>query len=192
MMFNIAVMAIVAIMMIVLLAKHGRRRRYIRGALSHKLQLGTLAAGALISTTVTDTLPEEAWFSSIKAVFSLNKWTAGADDGPIWVGIAHSDYTTAEILEWVANTQSWDTDNKIQQEVARRKIRQIGMFSTEGGDSGASNYVLNDGRQFRVKTGWMLGTGQTARFWAYNAGGSALATTDPAFRVHGHANLWPK
>ncbi len=189
-MFNIVLMAILAIMM---LAKHGgRRRRYLRGAMNHKLQLGTLAAGVVIGSNVSDSLAEEAWFSSIKAVFSLNKWTAGADDGPIWVGIAHSDYTDAEIEAWIENAQSWDTDNKIQQEVARRKIRQIGMFSTATGADGSGNYVLNDGRPLRIKTGWMLGTAQTAKFWAYNAGGSALATTDPAFRIHGHANLWPK
>ncbi len=170
----------------------GRRRRYLRGAVNHKLQLGTLAAKVVIGSNIVDSLAEEAWMSSVKLIWSMNKWTSGADDGPILVGVAHSDYTDAEIEAFIENAQSWDTDNKVQQEVARRKIRIVGQFRSQGGDTGDTNYVLNDGKFIRTKCNWMLGTAQTLKVWAYNAGGSPLATTDPAVRAEGHANLWPK
>ncbi len=177
------------------MAKHGRKgrfRRYLRGAIDHKLQLSTLAAEVVIGSSIVDTLQEKAWMSSVKAVYSLNKWTAGADDGPIVVGVCHSDYTDAEIEEWIENLASWEENDLIGQEVAKRKIRQVGVFRTAFDDTGLANYVLNEGREIHTKCGWSLSTGQTVKFWAYNSGGSPLAGTNPAFRINGHANLWPQ
>ncbi len=176
----------------ILMAK-GRRRRYLRGQINHKLQLGTLAAKVVIGSSLTDVLTEEAWLSSVVATWSLNKWTSAADDGPILVGVCHSDYTDAEIEEWIENTGSWETKDKVQgREVGRRLIRRVGSFRANPADAGTANYVLNNGRPIRTKCGWMLSTGQTLKVWAYNQGGSPLATTDPAVRAEGHANVWPK
>ncbi len=185
---NITVVASMAILF-VLMARH---RRYLRGQVNHKLQLSTLGSKVVIGSAIVDVLTEEAWLSSVKLLWSLNKWTSAADDGPIIVGVSHSDYTDTEIEEWIENSSSWETKDKIGQEIARRKIRRVGVFRAAPGDTGDSNYVLNDGRMIRTKCGWMLGTGQTLKVWAYNSGGSALATTDPAVRQEGHANLWPK
>lgn len=170
----------------------GRRRRYLRGAIDHKLQLSTLAANTLIGSSIADVLTEQAWLSSVKGTWSMNKFTGAADDGPILVGIAHSDYTDTEVEEWIENLASWETKDKIGQEIARRKIRQVGMFHTATASDGTESYVLNDGKELTVKAGWMLDTGQTLKVWAYNSGGNALGTTDPAVRLQGHANLWPK
>ncbi len=188
-MYNITLIVLLAIAWIVPMA---RRRRYLRGAVNHKLQLSTLGAKVVIGSNITDVLAEEAWLSSCKLIWSLNKWTSGADDGPVLVGVAHSDYTDAEIEAWIENSGSWETDNKVQQEVARRKIRTVGQFRATEGDTGKTNYVLNDGKPITTKCKWMLGTAQTLKVWAYNAGGSPLATTDPAVRAEGHCNLWPK
>ncbi len=147
----------------------------------------------MIGSSITDVLTEEAFLSSVKATWSLNKWTSGADDGPILVGVCHSDYSDAEIEAWIENTGSWETKDKVQgREIGRRLIRRVGTFRSQGGDTGDTNYVLNDGKPIHTKCGWMLSTGQTLKVWAYNQGGSALATTDPAVRAEGHANIWPK
>ncbi len=171
----------------------GRRkfRRYLAGAIDHKLQLSTLAGNVLIGSSIADVVTEEAWLSSVKAVWSINQWTPGADIGPVWVGVCHSDYTDAEIEEWIENTGSWETSDKVQsREVGRRLIRQVGIFQEPA--TAVVTTTLNDGRPITTKCGWMLGTGQTLKVWAYNMGGGAFATTDPAVRVNGHANLWPK
>ncbi len=177
------------------MAKKGRggskRRRYLKGAIDVDFALGTLAAKDLISDTEDSVLTEEAWISSVLATWAIENFTQGAGDGPIVVGVAHPDYTNAEVEEFLENAGSWDQGNLIQQEIARRKIRQVGTFSatllaaTGGG-------ALNDGNPIHTKCGWMLNTGISLRFWAYNMGTSALATTDPHVLVNGHANLWPR
>ncbi len=174
------------------MAKKGRGkfRRYIKGVIQNRFTLGTLAATTLISSTNADVVTEKAWLSSIKATWSLDQFTEGAGDGPILVGIAHSDYSDTEIEEFVEQTASWEEADLVAKEISSRKIRRVGTFGQTGPALSAS--VLNDGRPVTTKCGWMLATGQTIKFWAYNQGSSALATTSPAVVTAGHANLWPR
>ncbi len=171
-------------------AKRRKYRRYIRGSIDHKLALGTLAAQTLIGSNIADVVTEKAFLSSLKASWSIDNFTPSSNIGPIIVGIAHSDYTDAEIEEWLESTTNWDQGDKIAQEQGRRKCRIVGQF--EFNPAAASAWVsLNDGRQTTTKAKWQLITGQTVKIWAYNAGSNAVATTDPQIRVQGHANLWP-
>lgn len=178
------------------MAKHqgkGRQRtfkRYIRGAIEHGLNLSTLGAKVLIGSNNSDVVTERAYVSSVVARWALQNMTASSGDGPIMCGVAHSDYTDAEIEEWVENDASWEEADQIGQEVAKRKIRQVGIFPRMD-TSPLTPGVLNDGKPVRTKCGWILTTGQTLKFWAYNAGTNALETTDPLMTVLGHANIWP-
>lgn len=177
------------------MAKHpkkaGRRvyRRYMRGPINHVLDVGFLAGQDLISEILSDAVVEKAWLSSIRATWTLNQVTPVANDGTIVVGVAHSDYTDAEIEEWVEIANGWDQGDLITRERMRRKIRMVGTFTTPG--SAALTMVLNDGKPIRTKCGWQLLTGQTLRLWAWNAGQSAMETTEPDVQIVGHANLWP-
>ncbi len=176
------------------MARHGRRkkfRKYIRGSVDEKLSLGTLGATSLISDIFDDTVTEKAWISSVNAAWSMQGWTQGLDDGPIMVGLAHSDYTDAEIEAVIENTGSWDEGDLVQQEISRRKVRVVGIFPTPHPDSANVAVVLNDGKKILTKCGWMLQSGKSLRVWGYNMGASALATTDPDVNVQGFANLWP-
>ncbi len=166
-------------------------RRYLKGKFDHLLNLGTLAAKTLIGSAVAGSLTEKAWLSSVKATWSLSDFTNAIGDGPILVGIAHSDYTDSQIEAWIENSASWDQSNKVQQEIARRKIRQVGSFLSSVADS-SGIAVLNNGKAITTKCGWELTTGQKITVWAYNQGDSALGTTDPDLNVYGHANLWPR
>ncbi len=177
------------------LAKHGKRRRryrrYLRGPLDEELNLGTLASKALVAQAVTGVVNEQAWISSINASWALSDFSNNAGDGPIMVGIAHSDYSAAEIEAWIENANSWNQASLVDQEIAKRKIRMVGIFRAgELGTVGGSR--LENGRQMRTKCNWLLSTGQTIDIWAYNMGGSPLDTTDPQVSVVGHANIWPK
>ncbi len=164
--------------------------RYIRGGISDELLLPTIAARALIKGNLSEVVTERAWLSSVVARYALQNFTQGADDGPIMVGFAHSDYAAAEIEQWVENLDSWKEADLIGREIGRRKIRRVGIFTNPGSVNDAS--VLNDGKAIRVKAGWMLTTGQTIAMWAYNLGDSAIATTVPEILTEGHANLWPR
>ncbi len=170
--------------------RKGRKfRKYLKGQVNHFLSLGTLAAKTLIGENITNTLTEQAWLSSYKGTWSLSELTPATGDGPVMVGIAHSDYSDAEIEAWVENANSWNQADLISQEVARRKIRRVGTFMA--GDVAAEPQVLADGRMITTKCGWQVTTGQTVKIWAYNMGSSALATTTPIVNTSGHCNLWP-
>ncbi len=183
----LVVMAVIAILM----AKKRRKfRRYLKGVIQNRFTLGTLAATTLISSTNADAVTERAWLSTIMATWSMDQFTEGAGDGPILVGIAHSDYTDAQIEEFVEQAESWEEGDLVAKEISSRKIRRVGTFGQTG--PALSGMVLNDGRPIRTKCGWILSTGQTIKFWAYNQGSSALATTSPAVVTAGHANLWPR
>ncbi len=165
-------------------------RKYLAGTIETALSLGTLAGGALISQVVADTVEEKAWLSSMKGSWSLENFTPGPGIGPIVVGIAHSDYSDAEIEAWLENQGSWSEGDLIASlEVGKRKCRRAGTMPSAATASEVA--VLADGRQIITKAKWMLTTGDTVKIWAYNAGGSAIATTVPVLNYQGYANLWP-
>jgi len=173
------------------MGKHGKRRKYrpyLKGQVELDIALGTLAADTLILEPAGDTVDEETWISSVKAIYGLQDFTATTGDGPIIVGIAHSDYSAAEIEEWIENTGSWSKYDLVNQEIARRKIRRVGSFEQLAAPENME--MMNEGRPLTTKAGWMLGSGQTVEFWCYNAG--LALTTGSAVQVRGHANLWPK
>ncbi len=164
-------------------------RQYLRGSIDHRLDLGTLAANTLVGSLLQDTLDEPAYVSSVKAAYTMDQWTEGTDKGPILCGWAHGDYTDAEIEQFIENSGSWTSGDKVQQEIAKRQIKQVGIFQNQTGVNEWS--TIRDGATFTTKLGWKLIGGQTLRFWCYNMGLGAVATTDPNVRAQGHANLWP-
>ncbi len=175
-----------------MLAKHTPKRkyrRYLKGQVNSGLVLGTLAATTLVGSLLGDVLTEKAWLSSVKAVWALQGFTPVSTDGPLRVGVAHSDYSDAEIEAWIENSMSWEQSDKIGQEIARRKIRQVGIFQSVDLSSSEAA-VLNDGKPIHTKCNWQLTTGQTLKIWAYNEGSDAL-TTGATVHVSGHCNLWP-
>ncbi len=164
--------------------------KYLRGIVDEDLSLSTLGAKTLVKTNFDNTPQEELFVSSIQAAWSIAEFTGANNDGPIMVGIAHSDYTVAEIEEYIENAASWSVGDKIAQEQAKRLVRIVGIFRRES--SAVAGAVLNDGKLIKTKLNWQLITGQTLAIWAYNLGSSALATTDPQLFCEGHANLWQR
>lgn len=175
------------------MAKHTARksfRKYLKGNVDETLGLGTLAAQTLTGTDYDESVNERTFISSHKATWSISDWTPGAGIGPVLVGIAHGDYTNAEVEEVIENTGSWNEGDKVAQEVAKRQIRIVGKFeSPEGGST--FDTILNEGKPIHTKLNWILNQGETLRLWAYNLGSQPFATTDPQVRISGHVNLWP-
>jgi len=172
---------VILIAMIIMARRPTRRRRmgrYIRGNIDENLGLGT------------ETVNERTLVTSIIASWSLSNWTPAEGRGPVVVGVAHSDYTDPEIEAYIENTGSWNEGSKVEQEIGRRKIRRVGQFDIPSGATVSA--VLNDGKPIRTKLNWILNQGQTLRYWAYNQGTLAIATTIPDVRLQGHANLFPK
>ncbi len=192
-MLSIAIgVVLVTTLMIVLAARRGRRRpnwsRYLKGSIDENLSLGTLASGTLVSGNFDETVSEEVRISSIRCIWTMGGKTIGDGSGPIMVGVAHSDYSTAEIQAVIDATASWNTGDLVAKEVAKRLVRRVGVFNEDGPT--ANNLVLNEGRPITTKLNWLLKTSATLKVWAFNMGTGALATTVPVVRLQGHANLW--
>ncbi len=177
------------------MAQHSRRRkfrRYLRGELDDANVLGALGANTLTSATVGGSVVERTFVSSVKATWSINGLEAVQNDGPVTVGLSHSDYTDAEITEFIANAGSWNEGDKIAQEQGRRKIKIVGTFMNFGlAGAQIRTFVLNDGKPIHTKLNWILVTGQTLKIWAFNTGSSPL-TSGALAQTIGHANLWPQ
>ncbi len=155
----------------------------------------TLAGNTGIRFLGSGTVTEKAWMSSVKATYSMSNYTPGADRGPIQVWLCHSDYSLAEIEEYIENTvsESWDEGDLIARErnSRGRRIKFVGAFQPTSTSIATDTHVLNGGRMITTKANWMLQTGKGAVFVYYNTGSAALATTDPEVNINGHANLWP-
>ncbi len=168
-----------------------RRRRtigkYLKGNIDENFSLGTLASATLVSNTFDESVTEKSLISSIVVTWSVDQLTS--PQGPILFGVAHSDYTDAEIEEVIENAGSWNQGGKIEQERAKRLVRVIGtMVSSEL--AGTVDVDFNSGRPMKTKLNWSLQTGQTLKIWAYNKSDSALVVTVPIIRANGWANLW--
>ncbi len=169
--------------------KGRRNRRYLRGNVESSQALGTLASNTLVAAAIGSTVEERTLISSIVLAWALKDLTEVVSDGPVIVGVAHSDYTAAEIEEVIENTGGWSEGNLVAQEVAKRRVRIVGIFEELGGDT--TTATLQEGKMIKTKLNWILTTGQTIDIWAYNAGASGLTGT-AQLHVFGHANLWPR
>ncbi len=154
--------------------------------------MAALASKDVVGAVFDEVVNERTFISSIKATYSVSNWTDTQDAGPIIFGVAHSDYTDAEIEEYLEATGQWNEGNLVaSREIGKRLIRRIGSFETmpKAADEVVSAF---DGRERTTKLNWILLQGQTLRLWAYNAGSAAFATTAPNLIVVGHVNLWPR
>lgn len=158
----------------------GRRTKLLKGQINEALVLGTLAANTLVGVNFDEAVSDRSFLLSMEAIWSLRDATSL--EGGVMVGIAHNDYTDAEIEETIEATGSWDEGDLVQQERAKRKIRRIGTF---GGL--ASDLVLNDGKPIKTKLMFSISEGQTLKLWAYNLTGAALTTGSV---VHAEGHVW--
>ncbi len=189
-MLEILVAGLITIVLIVM-AKRRRRSmgRYIKGNIEEDISLGTLGAETIISAA-SDTVQDRAILTSIDATWSLANYTPAANDGPIMVGVAHSDYSDTEVEQFLELDTSWAEGDKVDREVMNRLIRRIGVFDTPS--DAAASVTLNDGKPIKTKLNWILNTNQGVNYWVYNTGSGALGTTDPVVHIEGHANIFPK
>ncbi len=149
---------------------------------SEALALGALGSGSIVVGDFDSTVDETTFLLSLEAVWSLGE-TAG-DQGPISVGVAHSDYSSAEIGEWFAATGAWDSGDLVANEIRRRKCRQVGAFTGI-----AKQGTLNNGLPVKTTLKFSINEGQTLQIWAINHDTSVL-TTGGVIQIDG--KVWAK
>jgi len=133
------------------------------------MALGTLANVDAVSEIFAGIADGRVWLLSHKGTWALRDLTPG--EGPISVGLAHSDYSDTEIEEWIEATAGWNEGDKIAQERSKRKIRLVGVF-----DGALESARLNDGNPIKTPLKFYVEEGQSLRVWAYNQSGAVLTT----------------
>ncbi len=142
------------------------------------IPLSTLGSGVMLVGAIGIGTGQEHFALSADCSWTISDLTIG--QGPIAVGLAHSDYTVAELDEWYEATATL-TGDKIEQEEGRRLVRDVGIFAPEN----ALNGRLNDGNPKRTKLMMRVEDTKTINVWARNMGASPLSTTNPNVRGFG-------
>ncbi len=158
-----------------------RRRKYSKGFVAirvdKQITLSTLADATFLAADLFGgNLVEDLYVSSTDLLWTIRGHTAG--EGPIEVGVAHGDYSVAELAQWGTSNQ-FDPDDLIDKEHNRRLVRSSGMFpglSTEE--------ALNNGTKLKTIVKFIIGDGKPFNIWALNASGAVL-TTGCVVEVHG-------
>ncbi len=160
------------------------KRRAARGIwrrpyASLTLALSTLGSKVLISGTLSNATDEKCRWTSIDAAYSMSGLTT--TEGPIAFGVAHPDYSDAEIEESIEAFGAMTLEDKVANERANRLVRLIGVLSEE-------ETAFRGGQMVKTRLNWMLATGEQPKFWAYNLNAGAL-TTGAALHVAGWLNI---
>ncbi len=156
--------------------------RWLRPRLAQEIVLGALATDTLISEGGGGTaVANRVRVTSIDVMVGIHNHTAG--EGPLVIGVAHSDYTDVELLEWYLALAAWSEEDKVAREQSRRLSRVLGMLS-----GGSASERLWDGRQRKFRLNWSLGEGQAIKFWCFNSDSNVL-NTGSVVDVDGHANV---
>ncbi len=149
-----------------------RRRRFNLRAvrIRPELSLLTLASDTVLTVALTGAGTTDYRMMSVDLTYSLKNLTAG--EGPIMVGLAHSDYTVAEIKEYIDSVASISQGLKIEQERSRRLIRIVGTFVTE------AQANLNHGEPIKTRLNWLMaeGGGNAVNAFVFNMGTAPLTT----------------
>ncbi len=141
------------------------RRNFVAIPFDFTVTVGALVPGA-IAVGSGITFGEDIFIISVDCVWSIYNHTAG--EGPLKVGFAHGQLSSAEIIEALQAEQS-SPDMIVEKEHARRPVRIAGVFS---GISTEEN--LNMGTPLRTKVRFSIGNGYTPDFWILNRDAAPL------------------
>ncbi len=147
-------------------------RNFVAIPFAGSLALGALADDAVISVQVTvGEFTDDLFVMSLDVRFGENGHAAG--EGPILLGLSHSDYTVAEIIEAI-DIELLGKGDKIEQERARRLVRKFGLYDV--GAVGDAVVISKDEIGRRHKLNWPIGIGNSLDLWARNKSGATLTT----------------
>ncbi len=167
--------------------RRGRRRRPFnlrKVRVVQGIAVGALATLDVLSGAITASSAATLRLVSVNLNYKIVDLGSASDDGQEF-GLAHSDYSAAEIEECLEASASIDAGNHIEREKANRLVRSIGTFVGDplaGGDK-----QFNDGKPMKTKLNWLLTPGDTLHMWIRN-GSATVYTTGAAIIAQG--DLW--
>ncbi len=185
-MFEIVLIALLAVLMAH--RRRGGKRRYNlrKVRINSAPAIGALDVGDVVSVSIINVAADTYRLISFKAAFTwANKAT---QDDSLTFGLAHSDYSAAEVEEALEAVTSIDLGDKVAQERANRLVREIGVIGGKS-DTSAGGADFNDGRQVKVRLNWLMSIGDQLNLWMRNASG-VIYTTGGTVTVSGA--IWLK
>ncbi len=157
------------ILAIAALAKRRRsNRNFVAIPFETDLTLGTLALNAVLTTGLLDSsFDDDIYIISADVQFNLRNQTDA--EGPIHVGLAHSDYSVTEILEFL-DVDPTERHDLIAQERVRRgkRIRKFGGFRVS--ESTDVHFYLAHGEMIRKPMKFAVNEGKQVNVYAVNRG----------------------
>ncbi len=152
----------------------GRRRFTLRKVrISNTTAIGALAALDVIEGSLTNVATEQLRVISLDLAWSIGDLGATQDDGQEF-GVAHSDYTAAEIEECLEATGSLDPGDKLAEEKANRLVRSIGQMQGAPGTGAGKSF--KNGEKVKTRLNWLLSTGDSIVVWIRNGSGAVYTT----------------
>ncbi len=157
-----------------------------RVRISSTVALAALAPADVVAGAIGGTADMPLRIVSTRLTFSwIDK---AAIDGAAEFGLAHGDYTAAEIEECLEATTSMAMGDKIARERANRLVRVLGTITgnqvTAGGEAPANN-----GNPIKTKLNWLIPSGENISAWIKNSSG-VVYTTGSSLSVLG--DFWVK
>ncbi len=148
--------------------------------------IGALAALSVTANAITVASTDPYRLMSVDLTYKIVDLGAATDDGQEF-GLAHSDYSVAEIEECLEAQTAIDRGDKVAQEQSNRLVRSIGVMTGVGIAGGDKSF--NDGRSKRTKLNWHMSIGDRLSVWIRNGSG-VIYTTGSAIVCQG--NIWVK
>ncbi len=158
------------------MAKNGKPKRFNmrRVRIATEFAIGALAAKDVISGAMTNVTSDKTRFISLDCSWGISNHAATIDDGYAF-GVAHSDYSSAEIEECLEAGASMDLGDKIAQEQANRLVREIGQISGLG-NVVSEGIPFNDGKRVKIRLNWLMSEGDSLAVWVRNASGAVYTS----------------
>ncbi len=148
---------------------------------------GALATLDVVTGAITPAVTASTRIISTNFTYAWEDVAAVIDDGCEF-GLAHSDYSAAEIEECLEAQSAMDLGDKIAQEQGNRLVRSIGKFASNA--NAGSGVVFNEGRPWKTRLNWMLSIGDTLNLWIRN-GSAVIWTTGSTVGIQGHVFVSP-
>ena len=170
------------------MARARRRRKFNlrKVRVNTRINIGALAADDVIVSAITAASTNPYRLMSCDISYSLVDLGATADDGQE-IGLAHSDYSAAEVEECIESTAGIDIGDKIAIERADRLVRTLGQLHDSTGTGAGLDF--NNGLPMKTKLNWAIGIGDQLNIYVRN-GSSVVYTTGAGLNVIGH--VWIK
>ncbi len=174
------------------MARNYRRSRRARPfnlrrvRLASGISVGAVAALDVVEASITTATSNPLRIMSVNISYKLTDLADVIDDG-MEFGLAHGDYSAAEIEECLEAQAGINKNDKVANEQANRLVRSIGVMQGSGVADGSLQF--NNGLPVKTKLNWYIGIGQTLSLWVRN-GSDTIWTSGTNIVVLG--DIWVK